>query len=408
MERRSLVAVEVGVLARLAVIVTFATGTTVSSSFRTGGGDVARYAVYATGTSAPDLATWFPWEYPALARALMAAIPGRTNESYVLVFALMCLTVDIAVLWWLGRRTGPGSPSTGVWIWALAIPLLGVLPYTRYDLLVVALVMVALTQVFRRPVPAGLLLSLAIGLKWWPLAVVPLLVAAAPRGRRLAALAAGVGPWLVAEAVGLWVWGSRSLTEPISWLMSRGVQVEAPVALPQLWQAWGGGPGPEWLHNTMEFPSVGWFPTVVGLIGALLVVVVLVLSTRALAAGSTDPYRLLLAAATVVALLVSSGRVLSPQYVVWLVGLLAVLGTVPYSPLRPWWVGAAAALSGLTTMVFPLGFDALVTGALWPLLLLTLRNVVLLALAVALLASWWQTGLGRSRPDQSPIASSDH
>lgn len=390
MERRALVAVEVGTVTRLTVLAGLAVATKSSESFLTGGGDVARYAVYATGQPVPDLTTWFPWEYPALARTLMGLVPGSTPARYVVLFALSALLVDLAILVWLGLRTVGDVPATGVWLWALAVPLLGVLPYTRYDLFVAAAVMVALVLAVRRPVPAALLLSVAIGLKWWPLVVLPLVVAAAPRGRRGLTMIAGLAPWLVAEVAGIAVWGSGSVSEPVSWLASRGLQVEAPVALPRMWQAWRGAPGPGWHHNTPEFASVGWLPTVVGAAGAVAVLLVVAISVRRLLQQPADTSRLIvLSSASAVAVLVVTGRVLSPQYVVWVVGLLALLGTVTGTPLTRAWVIVTCTVSALTSLVFPFGFDSLVSGGTWPLVALTARDVLLVGLAVALLVAWW-------------------
>lgn len=404
MERRALLAVEIGTTARLTVIAGFAV-TTTSPSVRIGGGDVAHYAVYATGAGVERLASWFPWEYPALARALMGLFPAATPGSYVVVFVLLSLLADLSLLLWLGVRTRDDVPATGVWLWALAVPLLGLLPYTRYDLLVTALVMVAIVIACRRPVLAAALLSVAVGLKWWPLALLPLVVATAPRDRRAAALGAGLLPWLVAEALGVWAWGSASVTEPLRWLSSRGVQVEAPVALPQMWAAWRGGTPSLRLHNTQEFAHVGWFPLTVMLAGAVVVVVVLATTARHLACdAAATPTVLTLGAATVVAVLVATGRVLSPQYLLWVLGPLAILGTVSRSPMRRSWVVAGCVAAGLTTAVFPLTWEALLEGHLGPLLLLTARDLALVGLTGTLLVTWWTMVVRRGSIEEAAAA----
>jgi len=99
------------------------------------------------------------------------------------------------------------------------------------------------------------------------------------------------------------------------------------------------------------------------------------------------------AAFTVVLLLVLTSRVLSPQYLVWLLGLAAVVLAVPRgeSSQRPaaWLVLLAGLLTGI---MYPwLEQDYSWTGTLPGTLVLTARNLVLLAAAVVSCARLWRS-----------------
>ena len=91
---------------------------------------------------------------------------------------------------------------------------------------------------------------------------------------------------------------------------------------------------------------------------------------------------MLTAAAAAVVAFVAFGKVLSPQYVIWIVPLVPLV-------LRRVWVPAMAltvAAAGLTGLYFPLHYSGirLVTDWVWVLLA---RDVALVALAAVLLAA---------------------
>jgi len=106
-------------------------------------------------------------------------------------------------------------------------------------------------------------------------------------------------------------------------------------------------------------------------VGAVVLVWILFARTR----RGRDEF--VLAAAAAVAAWLTLGKVLSPQFLLWLVPLVALLGSVR--------VGAAlVAALALTQAVYPDRYDALVRREGAPIALLALRNAILVGIVVAL------------------------
>jgi hypothetical protein len=100
----------------------------------------------------------------------------------------------------------------------------------------------------------------------------------------------------------------------------------------------------------------------------------------------------LLFVVTVLALL-ATNRVFSPQYLVWLVAPMAALGALPGPGLPR--ADAALVLCAclLTQLVFPFNYDGLVgpgQAKAWVLAALTLRDLLVLALAARLVVRVWR------------------
>ncbi len=95
------------------------------------------------------------------------------------------------------------------------------------------------------------------------------------------------------------------------------------------------------------------------------------------------------AALTAVLLFTVTSRVISPQYLVWLIGLAAVCLTVESTTQ---WPVALLLLPvvGVTTVDYPLFFDAMQAGGWWPTGVILLRNGLLLTAALWSAARLWR------------------
>ncbi|MFJ5680943.1 glycosyltransferase 87 family protein [Streptomyces sp. NPDC093097] len=328
--------------------------------------------VLRTGTFPLDDVTW---QYPPAA-ALPVLAPGLLPFlPYATAFFALMLVVDAAALALLlraGRR--PGHRRTGAWVWIAGVALLGPTAYARYDLLVAAVAAAALLAAARRPRTAGALIACGALLKVWPV----LLLAGAPlRGRRARALwwsAAGWGAGLLLAAV-VAVPGALCF---VGFQRDRGTEVESLGALVLHLARHAGWPGEVQLHyGSLEFLGPG-VPLVSALALALSGAALAWLVHWRLRTAEFTAATLADAAFTAVLLFTTTSRVISPQYLLWLVGTAAVCLTV-----RAGRQGLPAVLvllaTGVTLLEFPIHFADVVASTPWGVTLLVLRNGLLVA-----------------------------
>lgn len=358
-------------------------------------GDVPLYQDVAARMASGDVPYRdFALEYPPGAAAVFLAAwpwPG----SYSLAFSgLMLACLVITALLVMGSARALGLDGRRVAVAGMSVVfaplLLGSFLETRFDLALAA----ALAAVFYGATTKrfGLMwgaLAVAVLIKLVPLALIPALFFyhRHARGARAASLGAGLGLAAVALVfapfVALSARGTFALAE---YHLDRPLQIESTGAavLHGLNQV-----GVVTLDVTTSFGSqnlVGSAPDVVSAISSVLAIVlvgviVAILAVRLPGTSAPEDARLLIlaCAGTLVALLVT-GKVLSPQFLVW---LLPVALLIPGAKgLR---VGALVMLAFLLTQAYftALYWDlvALEAGPVW---LLVVRDVVLVALLVAI------------------------
>jgi hypothetical protein len=354
-------------------------------------------AVLAGGRPYLDVAIEYP---PGVLPAILAPqLAGGDPGQYRLAFVVVCLLLDAAVLaavLRLARRTG--RVLTGAWVWVLGVALLGPLAFLRLDLLPTAAAVWAVERgTARRWGTAGALLGYGAAAKVFPgLLAVPALAAAvagpagsAPRRSAVRLVVGGVlgglatlalaGPGVVAMA--------RSV---LGYHLERGIQIESVWATPLLVAARLGAPVRP-LEVFGAWHVDGWIaPAVeqVATAGAL----------AALAAGTwltvravrTDPEGGMAAGlCATILLLLATGSVLSPQYVVWALGLGGAALAATGLPLRrPVLLLLPVALA--TQVVYPVLYEQLLGLGRRALLALALRNALLVTAALWSAIALWR------------------
>jgi hypothetical protein len=342
------------------------------------------------------------WQYPPLAGPMMLA-PGLLPFDYLHSFVVLAVACDAAITVALARA-GSRSPlrgPAGAWYWIGGMPLVGPTVYARYDVFATAVAVAALLTAARSARASGALAGLGALLKVWP-ALVLVGTPPGPRTRRSwtsAALSAAV-PGLAALAVP----GAYSF---LTGQKDRGVEVESMGGL--VFQAarhlgWHGVA--RYHYGSMEF--LGPYVHAVGRASLLLTLAacawVALWRLRARTWGVATPFD---AALTVVLLFVVTSRVISPQYLVWLVGLAAVCLTARQTAQRPVAVLVLLA-SALTALEFPVLFLRLADGQLPAVAVLALRNLLLAAAAVLSCVRLWRATVpGRAERAAARTGSAD-
>jgi hypothetical protein len=338
------------------------------------------YGTLRTGTYPLDDVTW---QYPpaaALAILSPALLPFLEYASAFFVLAFLADLAVLALLLYTGGR--PGRSRHGAWVWVAGLPLLGPTVYARYDVMVTAVAVAALLAGSRRPAVMGALTAFAALLKVWPA-----LLLLGARGRT-------AWLWAAATAAGLSLVLAVSMPGAFAFLTfqrDRGTEVESLGALVFHVARHFGWDG----QVLLNYGSVEFLGDHVDVVSDAA----LVLSGVAFAwlllwrvrARRFAPHTLADAAFTAVLMFTATSRVISPQYMVWLVGLAAVC--LCFRAGHMLWPAVLVLMASFVTVLeFPIWFAHVVMSDWLGITLLFVRNgLLVLAALVAALELWRST-----------------
>lgn len=350
----------------------------------------------------------FRFEYPpgALPALVLPALATGDDLGYarwfgglMAAFGVVAIALTALTLALLGA--GPGRAALALTPLAVSPIVLGSLLLTRFDLLPAALTAgVLAAAVAGRPRLAGAVLGVAVGVKLYPAVLLPVLGAWAWRrfGRRESLTVLGLGAVVPALAyLPFFLLSPDGVVSSIGRQLSRPLQIESLgsgvllVAHNEL------GTGLAWTstHGSQNLTGVAAGATAVALTAVQLCALAWIWVRFARGVPSTA--RLVRYAAAAAVAFVALGKVLSPQFLIWLLPLVPLVGGAR---------GKVAALLLLTACVltrawFPGDYWDLVRefdrSASW---LVLLRGLTLVALLVTLA---WPTATARARaPARSP------
>jgi uncharacterized membrane protein len=361
------------------------------------GFDVGLYENYAQswGSGSAPYVGFHPEYPPGALVAFVAAYLFNGPVEYAHAFALEMACLDLFACLLVVKATQarfPGRPgevaiAAGLYL-CLSTALFPVL-YTRFDLVPAVVVLAAVYALLRGRIGwSAFLIGVAGAIKLWPFALAPLFVLVVLRKRGLrAALSSSllVGLGAIAISAPVLPRAGMAVFEFLKYHEARGIQIETTwssvaLALNALHLT---SVHPE--HNFGAFHVVGplavkfaaWsMPALV--LAALLPVTLLALyNWRRI--GDPDAW-IPAAVATVLGFMVA-GKVLSPQFVLWIAPLLPLVARRPVS------FGTALVIAALTTVVYPYLSPALEQrepGHVRALLCVGTRNVLLVTFYVVL------------------------
>jgi Glycosyltransferase family 87 len=330
-------------------------------------------------------------EYPPLASPaiVLPGLVGTGAETFRLVFAgwTLLLAVVVGLLCGaLAARTG-GDRRRAVFAVALMPLLCGALVRTHFDLAPVALTLAALLLLCMGRSRAGMaVLGLGAMTKFFPLLIAPVALAwLVGRGRRREAWqgAAALLAVLVVLGGAAVAASPQGALDAVRYHLDRPVQIESTPALALLALDEAGLGDAVSVASHRSDGLAHWGDGLVtGVFAAGLVGVIALLTL--FAARRPDPRGLVLASLAAVTAFAVLGKVLSPQFVIWIVPL----GALAFAWRMHALAAAVAAAAVLTQLEFPSRYFDLVAREPLPLALVALRNAALLvvvALAVGAL-----------------------
>lgn len=357
--------------------------------------DVPIYRDYAAQMQAGELPYRdFEVEYPPLATVVfwVAGLGGTEWQTYSAAFgALMLVAAGVCLLLVGGLASAaglrPGRRRLALGLVALSPLLVGSVVRTHFDLVPTALTMGALLALARnRAALAFALLGAGAMTKVFPAALVPAACAYLwARGRRREALGGLVvfGAVIALVSAPFVAIDPDGYAEAYRFQLDRPTQIESsPASVLLALRAVGATSvtvtgthtNPD-LYKSQGLDSALSAP-VAGIFGAMMVVA---LGLCAMALGHArakrpQPLDLVLVALATLLAVIALGKVLSPQFVVWLVPLGAVAAAA-----GRWQAGAAIGVASVLTLAeFPALYPGVVDLQTGPVLLVAARNVALM------------------------------
>ena len=341
----------------------------------------------------------FDIEYPPGALPVFILPSLAAEDDYRTVFEVLMLLCGLGAVVLVARTLDAAGADrrrllAGCALAGLAPLVLGTVILTRFDLWPALLSVGALAALAGGRERLGLgVLGLAVSAKIYPAVLLPiaLLYVARRRGGREALVGLGIfAAVLAAVLVPFAVLSWDGLLHAFTEQARRPLQIESLGSSVLLAVADLGGYEPTIVSSFGSQNLSGQLPdTLAGLQTAVQIVAVIAVWILFAISPRGTPH-LLAASAAAVAAFAAFGKVLSPQFLIWLIPLVALvlgrLGAVAW--------GLFALALALTHAYFPKRyFDGLLTLDSGPVWLLVARNVALVALVVLL-----SVALSRAEP----------
>lgn len=317
---------------------------------------------------------------PILLPGVLSQLGGGSFESYVCWFIVQNLILGAAMAWIINRLDVSGSALP-----RFLIATLFFLPIFlfRFDPFPALLTLLAIAYVSRQPFISGMSLMVSIAAKLYSIVLIPVFGVYCifnRNGRGLFRLAAGAC-CICAAILGCIAWiGMDAASDFMYYHMLRGIQIESLAGGILLLLEQTGLIALDVKH------SFGAMHLVTPLSGAVLQCINILIPAcflammiflcltfyRAQASGGITFRRLNAAAAAQILLFILLNKVLSPQYLIWLLPL------IPFCRVRASLIFTVVLM--LTVLIFPGHYYSLISKQLQMVVILNIRNGLLIGL----------------------------
>jgi hypothetical protein len=336
----------------------------------------------------------FVLEYPPLA-LLFFTLPRLLGESfrwYYVWFQTEVVVFDLAVvatLYCAARRWNL-SPARLLTAYTLAVLAVGPIALHQFDIFPAAFLLFAIVALAAgRTTTAAVFLALGVMTKVYPILIAPVFVLAELRRGRMSNLIRPVAVFVATCFVLTLPWlliAPRSLGVFFAYHANRGIHIDstygtialaahslvgATATIVFTYASWNlAGPLPDFLARASTWVLLG------SLALAYAVIDRRIRQDENKAAPSVQ--FLATAATLVLAAALPTSKVLSPQYLIWLMPALPLLER----PVRNASLAIFAAAGVVTYFMYPLFYDDFLARYDWAISMMILRNALLIALAV--------------------------
>jgi hypothetical protein len=351
-------------------------------------GDLSLYDYWAyqvdNGTGVYGLVT--DWVYPALAFVPIWIAGALNLVSYEVSWLAVVFVLNTAAVLLLVRRERNGGLFSGTyasWAFIAALLLLGPVAVSRIDSVSAALAILGLVAINRNSTGiAAALFTIAGWIKIWPVALFAAMIAVFKKRLQAIIVATIISASII--GIGLLAGGTKVFGFVLQ-QQERGIQIESVMATPWMWLAKFGLANiffdDSILTNQVSGPLVQGLAAISNYLLFIALAITVLLAIRAVRAGRNRNQVFVLAALTGVLDLIVFNKVGSPQFMIWLaVPLVALVYFGVNKSKVALAMGAAILL--LTQLVYPVFYIELLGLESMPLGLLTVRNLLLVALLI--------------------------
>ncbi|MGZ3627027.1 MAG: hypothetical protein ACXVDN_05085 [Ktedonobacteraceae bacterium] len=360
-----------------------------------------------------------PLEYPPLTLVIFS-LPLFAPLSYYQLFFAVSMALVSTFIYWLLLRYGPRG-SALAFVFYIFLGVLA-LVQARFDLVPAACTLLCLIAAERKHwTLAYIALAFGFLIKIYPILFLPALFIAEQQDRHsiyvpeqsLPITFLSVELWNTLLSIKHWHWKNAALffslflgitgffaifnlngaiVSQINYFANRPIQVEA-IGSTLLWiGALIGFP----IHIVYSFGSVNMVSSLGGVVSDLseiLFVVGYIYAIYLQWRGKLDVVQVCI---VLLFIFIATGKVFSPQYLIWIIPLLAYSGA-----FNRIWLVAWGSLSLLTTIIYPYLYTRVFDAEKIPFVpgffpIVAARNILFVLVALAYLFNWFQ--MGRPRP----------
>lgn len=367
-----------------------------------------------------------PLEYPPLT-LLIFSLPLFAPQIYYQLFFAVFIALVSAFIYWLLLRYGPRG-SALAFVFYLFVGVLA-LVQERFDLVPAACTLVCLIAAERKYwTIAYIALALGFLIKIYPILLLPALFVAEQQDRQslhipnqsFSITSLSVELWKTLLLIRNWHWKNTALflglilaitgffaifnlngaiVSQITYFANRPEQIES-IGSTLLWLGTlVGFP----VHIVYSFGSVNMVSSLGGVVSDLsevLFVVGYIYSIYLQWRGRLDVVQVCVA---LLFIFIATGKVFSPQYLIWIIPLLAYSGA-----FNRIWLVVWGSLSLLTTIIYPYLYTRVFDAEKIPLVpgfipIVATRNILFVLVTLAYLFNWFQIRRRRPLPSNEMI-----